>query len=850
MGPTEPEGGPDRAGGRLESYRDKRSASGTSEPFGGARPDGGSLFVVQKHRASSLHWDLRLEMDGVLVSWAVPRGPSPNQADKRLAVHVEDHPLEYADFEGVIPEGNYGAGPSIVWDRGLWVPVEDPVEGMRKGKLLFDLKGYKLRGRWTLVRTKGGEDNHWLLIKERDAYEDAEGSTAGYPDDSILSGLTVDELGAGGDFGVKIRERCAEAGAPRAEVRASAMRVMNAEACEEPFTAAGWVFEIKYDGYRLLGETGGSGAQLVSRNGNDLTQVFPEVALVLGKLPYRSAILDGEVVVNDSDGIPSFRLIQQRGRLQREGDIARAAVALPATYYAFDLLAFEGHDLRGLPLLERKALLRDILPTVGPVRYSDHIREQGEAMFRHIVELGLEGVVAKRADSIYVGGRSRSWLKMRVVHTADLAIHGFTEPESGTRGFGALHLARWDNDRFVYAGRVGTGFTARLQGELGDRLRLASPVDPPQGAEVCGAGRHRWVAPRLVAEVRYAEITDAGVLRHPSFLRLREDKPLEDCVLPEDRLASGGRLAEPAGPVETTPQRTVHFTNLDKPFWPEDGYAKGDLVNYYRTIAPWILPYLADRPVVLTRFPDGIHGKSFFQKNAPDFAPSWIRRIRLYSEGSERELDYFVADDVESLLYVANSASIPLHIWLSRVADISRPDFCVIDLDPKEAPFADVVTIALFLKELCDDMDLPSFVKTSGSTGLHVLIPLGRQVTYEQSRHLGHLLALMAVRELDGIATVARRPSQREGKVYLDFLQNGHGRLIVAPYCVRPQPGAPVSAPLAWSEVTEDLAIADHTILTVPARMEAVQDDPMKEVLRLRPDLTHSLQRLRSLFEG
>ena len=830
---------------RLARYRAKRSASATSEPFGGARPGGGRLFVVQKHRASSLHWDLRLEMDGVLVSWAVPRGPSPNQADKRLAVHVEDHPLEYADFEGVIPEDNYGAGPSIVWDRGLWTAVEDPHEGMKKGKLLFDLKGYKLRGRWTLVKTKGSDDNHWLLIKERDAYEDPDGGTGDYPDETILSGLTVEELGAGGDFGARIRERCGGAGAVAGEVKAEAVRVMNAERHETPFSRPGWVFEIKYDGYRLLGEAGGGAARLISRNGNDLTRVFPEVALVLGKLPYRGAVLDGEVVVNDAAGIPSFQMIQKRGRLQREGDIARAAVALPATYYAFDLIAFEGYDLRGLPLLERKALLREVLPPTGPVRYSDHIPEKGEEMFRHLVGMGLEGVVAKRADSIYVGGRSRSWLKVCMIHTADFAIHGFTEPDAGRTGFGALHLAFREDDGFVYAGRVGTGFSARLLEELGERLRGLPSGEPPPGAELAGSGRHRWVSPELVAEVRYKEITEAGVLRHPSFLRLRDDKPPEECV-PSD---GGRRLADPVAPVEAAPERVVHFTNLDKPFWPEDGYVKGDLVEYYRAIGPWILPYLADRPVVLTRFPDGIHGKSFFQKNAPEFAPSWIRRVRLYSEGSERDLDYFVADDLESLMYVANSASIPLHIWQSRVSDIARPDFCVLDLDPKDAPFTDVVKIARFLRELCDEIELPSFVKTSGSTGLHVLVPLGRQVTYEQSRNIGNLLALMAVRELEGIATVARRPSQREGKVYVDFLQNGHGRLIVAPFCVRPRPGAPVSAPLDWTEVDAGLSIADYTIRTVPARMAQMQDS-MREVLALRPDLETSVVRLASLLEN
>ncbi len=851
-GPTGSGEGPPPATKRLEAYHAKRSASATREPFGGGPHDaaassgrvarhGERLFVVHKHHASSLHWDLRLELDGALVSWAVPKGPSPNQADKRLAVHVEDHPLEYADFEGLIPEGNYGAGPSIVWDRGRWTPVEDPREGLAKGKLLFDLKGYKLRGRWTLVRTKRGNGNHWLLIKERDAYEDAGGGTEDYPDDSILSGLTVQELGAGGDFGGPIRDRCKALGAVAAELTGTAVTAMRAEPCETPFSRPGWVFEIKYDGYRLMVEAGDGNAKLVSRNRNDLTRVFPEVAAGLARLPYRNLILDGEVVVNDAAGLPSFGLIQKRGRLQRESDIARAVVALPATYYAFDLLGFEGYDLRTLPLLERKALLREILPTTGPVRYSDHIAEQGEAMYHHVIGLGLEGVVGKRADSIYVGGRSRSWRKMRVVHTADFAIHGFTEPESGSTGFGALHLAAWQDRRFAYAGRVGTGFSASLLDALGRRLREMPRARPPAGAEVAGPGLHHWVEPELVAEVKYADITEAGVLRHSSFVRLRDDKPPRECDPP----VAGRSLPDPA-PVAPTTERRVHFTNLDKPFWPEDGYAKGDMIDYYRAVAPWILPYLEDRPVVLTRFPDGIGGKSFFQKNAPDFAPKWIRRVSLFSEGAERDLAYFVVDSLESLLYVANSASIPLHIWQSRVASISQPDFCVLDLDPKSAPFADVVRIARFLKGMCDEIELPSFVKTSGSTGLHVLIPLGRQVTYEHSRNLGHLLALMAVRELESIATVARMPAQREGKVYVDYVQNGHGRLIVAPYCLRPLPGAPVSTPLHWAEVDAELSIGDHTMATVPKRVRA-ERDPMRNVLTLRPDLGHSLSRLAKL---
>lgn len=824
---------------RLSSYRAKRSASATKEPFGGSGDGEGRLFVVQKHHASSLHWDLRLEMDGVLVSWAVPKGPSPSQQDKRLAVHVEDHPLEYADFEGVIPADNYGAGPSIIWDRGIWHAVEDPEEGMAKGKLLFDLKGYKLRGRWTLVKTKGGADNHWLLIKERDAYEDPDKGTEDYPDDSIFSGLTVDELASGEDFGERVREQCEEVGARRRHVGARDVELMMAESREDPFSKKGWVFEIKYDGYRMLGERNDDGAMLISRNGNDLTDTFPEVARAIRGLPYAGLVLDGEVVVHGPTGLPSFQLIQKRGRIQKKMDAARAALALPATYYAFDLLAFEGYDLRALPLTTRKDLLKDVLPTVGPIRYSDHIPQEGLAMYEQVVAMGLEGIVGKRADSRYVGGRSRSWIKVRAVHTGDFAVCGFTDPKEGDRGFGALHLAQIDDGQWFYAGRVGTGFTAKQRTDLGDHLRALPSAPPPLGSDVPRGAAHHWTVPELVVEVQYKEWTEVGLLRHPSFVRVRDDKPPVDCVRTVHTT-----LEEPAGVSDTTVEQIVHFSNLDKVFWPDEGYTKGDLVEYYRKVGPWILPHLKDRPVVLTRFPDGIEGKSFFQKNAPDFAPEWIRRVRLYSEGSERDLDYFVAEDEASLLYVANSASIPLHIWQSRVSHIATPDFCVLDLDPKEAPFNDVVTIALLLKEICDDIDLPAFVKTSGSSGIHVMIPLGRQLTYEQSRTVGELLALFVVRELPDIATVTRRPSQREGKVYVDYLQNGHGRLIVAPYCVRPLPGAPVSAPLDWSEVGPELAIGDHTIVTMPERLADLDRDPLEGLLTLTPDLPASLAKL------
>jgi bifunctional non-homologous end joining protein LigD len=393
---------------RLAKYREKRRAGRTPEPFGGEVVVGGSSFVVQKHHARALHWDLRLELDGVLLSWAVPKGPSPNQADKRLAMQTEDHPLEYAEFEGVIPEGEYGAGSMIVWDRGTWSPVEDPHEGLDKGKLLFDLHGHKLLGRWTLVKTKQAP-NSWLLIKERDGYMDENGGTESYPDDSIYSGLTVDEFPHADERAERLAERAADMGAKERAVRADDVSLMLATSRDEAFTRGGWIFELKYDGYRLLAERSGREPYLRSRAGHDLTLTFPEIARAVHGLPIEGLVLDGEVVVHDADGLPSFSRLQRRGRILNRTDALRASVELPSTYYAFDLLGMEGWDLRGVPLLERKALLRDLLPSVGPIRYSDHIAEHGEAMYAQVTAMRLEGIVGKKADSTYSGGRSSSW---------------------------------------------------------------------------------------------------------------------------------------------------------------------------------------------------------------------------------------------------------------------------------------------------------------------------------------------------------------------------------------------------------------------------------------------------------
>jgi bifunctional non-homologous end joining protein LigD len=763
-------------------------------------------------------------------------------------MEVEDHPVEYADFEGVIPEGNYGAGEVIVWDQGRWTPLADLDEGMKKGKLLFELQGYRMRGKWTLVRmkTKGKTTGkEWLLIKERDAWA-RKGAEAIYPQDSILSGLTLEEMASGVRRAADIRDELARLKAPRKRVKPSSVGLMLAEPREKAFSKAGWIWELKYDGYRLLASREAGAARLFYRRGMDSTATFPEIARALSALPFDSFVLDGEVVVLDEKAKPSFSKLQQRALLQRRTDIARASVELPATLFAFDLLAFEDFDLRPLPLSERKALLQRLLPKAGPVRFADHVETLGEELLAQAGAMGLEGVVGKKADASYRSGRSADWIKVRLDRTGDFAVVGWSKPEGSRSGFGALHLAYWKDGGLVYAGRVGTGFSERDIAALHARLeprRRAAPAFT--GAAPTGKG-HAWVEPELIVEVRYKEFTRDGNLRHPAFLRLRDDKPIEDCT--RDDSPGGEEPAAPAAAASSRevdpPVKTVPLSNLDKVFWPEEGYTKGDLIEYYRAISPWLLPYLKDRPIVMTRYPDGIHGKSFFQKDAPKFAPDWIRLERIWSEHAEREIDYFVCEDLETLLYVANLASIPLHVWASRVAAPERPDWCILDLDPKGAPFKHVLEVAQAIHALCEEIALPHFLKTSGATGLHVLVPLGGQCTHAESKALGEILARIVEQRLPKISTTARMLGAREGKVYIDYLQNGHGKTIAAPFSARPVPGATCSAPLKWNEVGARLDPKKYTIKTLPARMKRLGEDPLAPVLRLKPDLHRALSRL------
>ena len=643
--------------------------------------------MIQKHGARRLHYDLRLEMDGVLKSWAVPKGPSIRAHEKRLAVHVEDHPVEYADFEGIIPPDNYGAGSVIVWDRGQYrlTKAGDPVEQLEGGKLEVEFFGHKMRGLWTLARMSKSEKD-WLLLKKADSFAGTDELIDRYPQ-SVISGLTLEEMA---DLPAKLselREHLQKLKAPKKTFSARSQPLMLATLQERPFSGPEWIFEIKYDGVRVLAERNGDTVELYGRNGTQITNRYPELREALKKLPIEHFVIDGEIVALDERGQPSFQRLQARMHLTSARDIQLGMAAAPVEGFFFDCLALDGHDLRSLPLVNRKECLKSFLPLLGQAHYSDHVVKAGEAFFDAASERGLEGIVAKKANSRYVGGRSRDWIKVKCQRRQEFVIGGYTDPQGERTYFGALHLGIYRDQKLVYVSKVGTGFDTKTLKSIWEKMQpLAQAKSPFVERSPTGRGHH-WVEPKLVCEVRFSDWTHDGGIRHPAFLGLRTDKKPEECRKDEPVSLALPDLPPPAT-VENSPAKQIKFTNLKKIFWPDEGYTKGDLIEYYRTIAPFLLPYLKDRPLVLTRYPDGIAGKSFFQKDAPEFVPSWVRREKIYSKDTDRDIGYIIVNDLETLLYVINMGTIPLHLWSSRIDSLERPDWLVLDLDPKGAPFA------------------------------------------------------------------------------------------------------------------------------------------------------------------
>jgi bifunctional non-homologous end joining protein LigD len=800
------------------------------------------LFVVQKHAARRLHYDVRLEIGGTLKSWAVPKGPSVRHRERRLAVHVEDHPVEYADFEGVIPRGNYGAGEVIVWDRGWYRSAKpEALEAqLARGRLEIEFFGVKLRGRYSLVRTAKGRD--WLMLKNDDAYAGDDELTERYPE-SILSGLTVEDLRESPARMARLRARLKALRAPARTVEAATQPVMLATLAAQPFTRAGWLFEVKYDGVRVLAARDGARVELWGRAGQRFTDRYPEIVAALRTLPLDRFVVDGEVVALDERGRPSFQRLQSRMHLSRGADIESARGVTPVTGVFFDALALDGRDLRDVSLDARKECLALVLPARGVIHATGHVLEHGEAFYEAASEQRLEGIVAKRVTSRYTGGRSLEWIKIKCHLRQEFVIGGYTAPQGARARFGALHIGVYDDDTLTYVGRVGTGFDEATLDAIWRRLQtLRRTTSPFVRGTPTGRG-HTWVEPTLVCEVRFSEWTEDGGIRHPAFLGLREDKAARACRR-EIAVETVSPPAAASAPKESAADaREVRLSNVDKVFWPDERYTKGDLLAFYDVVAPLLLPYLRDRPLVVTRFPDGIAGKSFYQKDAPHFAPAWLRTARIDAPDAGRKIDYVVVEDALSLRYVVNLGVIPLHLWGSRVATLEKPDWLILDLDPKGAPFTHVVRVARTLKDILDELEIPAYAKTSGATGLHILIPLGARYTWEETRTFARLLATLGVDAEPDISTIARQIRAREGKVYIDWLQNVQGQTIVAPLSVRPLPGAPVSCPLRWEEVTARLDPRAFTITTVPTRF-AELTDPMAPVLGAGVDIARVLARL------
>jgi bifunctional non-homologous end joining protein LigD len=917
----------------LEKYVEKRDFKKTSEPKSGKSKDKDKLmFVIQKHDASRLHYDFRLEMEGVLKSWAVPKGPSTDPKNKRLAMMVEDHPFDYRNFEGIIPKGEYGGGTVIVWDEGTYEPIEE-IKGkkaqekhllkqLHEGSLKIKLNGEKLKGEFALVKTHGMGENGWLLIKHKDEFASDKDITK--LDKSILSGKTIENMEKSSDkvwkggkeqdleepkkkntrktaVKKKVAEPAEEIGneqdehaqdqidvasllkaAPKAKMP-SAIKPMLATLVDEPFDDDEWQYEVKWDGYRAVAHVNNGEVEILSRNKKSFNDKFYPIYDIL-KGAHINAVLDGEILVLDEKGRSNFGDLQN-WRSEADGDLV---------FYVFDLLWYDGKNLMDLPLYQRQAILKDILPTDDDrLRISQVFNASGIEFFHAAEKMNLEGIIAKKKNSTYSPDlRSKQWLKVKVHKRQEVVIAGYTKNEDTSKQFSSLLLGVFEQGHLQYVGKVGTGFSDKVQKEMMAQFKPIITDESPfkEIPDVNKGSRFRpnppkakatWLKPELVCEVAFSEITTDGVFRHPSFQGMRIDKKATDVVreteiateeVVEHAVTAEKKEKEPAKeakhaavikPPKASERKTLlnpkdesqvrkvcghdlKFSNLSKLYWPEDKVSKRDMFNFYYQIAEYILPYLKDRPLSLNRFPGGIHGPSFYQKDVKDKAPEWAKRFPYHtSDGEDKE--YLVGDDEATLLWMASLGCIEMNPWFSRVQSPDNPDYCVIDLDPDKNTFDQVVEAAQVVKSLLDSIDVPSYVKTSGSTGIHIYIPMEAKYTYDQSQMFARIIVNKVHEELPDYTSLERMISNRKGKMYLDFLQNRPGATIAGPYSLRPKPGATVSMPLHWDEVKPGLKMRDFTIFNAMDRLR-VEGDLFKGVLGKGIDLENAIKKAQSVF--
>lgn len=914
----------------LKEYNKKRVFSKTPEPTAGRSASRKLQFVVQEHDASRLHYDFRLEMDGVLKSWAIPKGPSLNPQDKRLAMRVEDHPFDYKDFEGIIPEGNYGAGGVIIWDQGMYEPLEkkgskkeqekELLKELKSGSLKFRLSGKKLKGEFALVHIKNNRqkgDNAWLLIKHKDEFaSEADITKKGK---SVHSGKTISQIGKDKNAKEWISDKPKSSGKktgkpdnsndPKTssdEIRQllnkgkkaavpKKVKPMLATRVEKPFDRKNWLFEIKWDGYRAIARIQKGKAWIESRHNLSFDEKFLPVKKALEKWPV-NAVIDGEIVALKPDGTPDFQELQ--GFLKRQ----KTAVLV---YYVFDLLWYEGKDYTQLPLAERKTILRSILPSEnGIIKFSDHVPEEGISFFNAAISKGLEGIMGKKADSQYTQNhRSQNWLKIKNDQFVEAIICGFTRGRNSREYFGAVILGRYEGKELKYIGHSGSGFDNAGLKELFAKFQPLITEKCPFRVEPKTNMPATWLRPELVCTVKYTEVTKDGNLRHPIFEGLREDKKAVDeknermlkvpanvkagkknvtvkksadkkraivemaraaAIVKSSKRAEGKQKAEIKGKADSSgdskkartgknvalqnqpgqliragekeAEVVIHkhplsLTNLTKIYWPKEKICKGDMINYYYQVAEFMMPYLKDRPQSLNRHPNGIEEAGFYQKNVGDQVPDWIKTYRYKSESDGKDKHYLVATDEASLIYMANMGCIEINPWHSRIQKPDNPDWCVIDIDPdKTNTFGQVIEVARQIKIHLDRLNVSAYCKTSGSTGMHIYIPLGAKYSYDQSRMFAELVVTDVQRELPGFTSIERSLSKRKNKIYLDFLQNRQIQTIAAPYSLRPRPGATVSMPLHWEEVKPGLKTADFDINNALDRIRQ-EPDIFKAVL-------------------
>lgn len=899
----------------LSKYISKRDFTKTAEPKAGKSKDKNKLlFVIQKHDASHLHYDFRLEMEGVLKSWAIPKGPSTDPKTKRLAMMVEDHPFDYRTFEGIIPKGEYGGGTVIVWDEGTYEPIE-PIKGkkaqekhllqqLHAGSLKIRLHGEKLKGEFALVKTHGMGENGWLMIKHNDEFASKDDITQ--LDESVLSGKTIEKM-------EKTSEKVWKAGheetvpdeakqkvskpkkkelpqsedkteetdvksllkqAPKSKIPIG-IKPMLATLVDEPFDDPNWIFEVKWDGYRALAFMQKDDVQLLSRNNKQFNEKFYPIYELLKKWDM-DAVLDGEILVLTDKGISNFGNLQN-WRSEADGDLV---------YYVFDLLWYNGKDLRDLTLDQRQAILKSILPVDNDqIRLSQVFRASGIELFHAAEKMGLEGIIAKNSNSTYIpDSRSKDWLKIKAHKRQEVVIAGFTKNEDTSKQFSALLLGVYEDGVLQYAGKVGTGFSDKLQKEMMAQFKPLITDQSPfaELPDVNKPSRFRpnppkakatWLKPELVGEVAFAEVTTDGVFRQASFQGMRVDKKAKDVVreIPSaiQEVVAEVKVEEkhahavkpPASkerktllnPKDETQVREVcghelKFTHLSKLYWPEDKVSKRDMFNYYYQVAEYILPYLKDRPMSLNRFPGGIHSKGFYQKDVTGKAPEWAKTFA-HTTDEGKHNHYLLGDDEASLLWMATLGCIEMNPWFSRAQSPDNPDYCVIDLDPADhTTFDQVIEAALQVKKVCDAIDVPSFCKTSGSTGIHIYIPLGAAYSYDQSQMFAKIIVSLVQKQIPDFTSLERFIADRKGKMYLDFLQNRPGATIACPYSLRPKPGATVSMPLHWDEVKPGLKMSDFTIFNSIDRLKET-GDLFKGVLGKGIDLEKTIARAQSTFK-